>query len=269
MSKKYLAFVKETLIPRANEILQQKYDTYCNGEDIGIKTKDDATPASFADRETESTLRELIMQKYPNHGIWGEEYGASNIDRDWVWALDPLDGTKEFLAKQPSCFGTLIGLFYKGRAVLGSISDPINNKIWLSNARQPLANTKSLAKSIVACTNPKEMFPTPKGQLSIQRVQSTALELQTKLNCIGFANIVDGTVDAVIEDRLNLHDIAALIPVLQSARATVIDLNGNDYRSMAFDLSNAQTQKYNIIAAANSGLAQEILSIFQKQEEAA
>ena len=266
MNKEYLNFIKESLIPCANELLRRKYEAYCNGEDIGIEIKDDNSPASLADRKTEAALRKLIEQTYPDHGIWGEEYGAANIDRDWIWVLDPLDGTKEFLSKDPLCFGSLIGLLYQGKTILGAVSDPINNRVWISDAKQPpLDNIKCLKESVIACTSPDDMFIDYAEKQSIQDIQNIAQDFKTKCNCIGFANVADGTIDAVVENRLKIHDIVPLIPILLNAGATLLDFEGNNYASFVFDPPKAKIQKYSIIASANPDLAQEILSIFKKQ----
>jgi fructose-1,6-bisphosphatase/inositol monophosphatase family enzyme len=264
----FTAFIQKTLVPCANELLSQKYEAYCRGEDIGVETKSDATPASLADRETEEALRNLISGEYPDHGIWGEEYGATNINRDWVWVLDPLDGTKEFLAKNPGSFASLIGLLYKGQSVIGAASDPINKTLWISGNPKPINSTKTLSDSTISCTNPLAMFLEPEEQHFIQSVKTQAKAFKARLNCVGFVNLLDKTVDAAIESRICLHDIAPLIPILKHAGATFIDLEGNDYTSTTFDMSRAATQKYSAIAAANEALAQEILSLYQKREAA-
>lgn len=261
-------FARNVLAPCADGILLEKYEDYCSGADIGIESKGDSTPASLADRETEAALRALIERAYPDHGIWGEEYGAQNLDRDYVWVLDPLDGTREFLAKNPGCFGALIGLLYQGRPVLGLCSDPVNKTLWISDEVKRASNGQSLKDSVICCTNPDLMFPLPENQAMVRAIRSKAKDFQTRLNCIGFMRILDGRADAVIESDLAIHDIAALIPLLNSGGACVLDFEGRDYSAAVFDLSQAKTQKYDIIAAGSEKLAQEILCEFVKQEVA-
>lgn len=264
----YLNFIDEVLAPQASESLRTFYQKYCDGIDIGVETKSDDSPASLADRETEKILRDLIMDQYPDHGIWGEEFGAYQVTREYVWVLDPLDGTREFLSKKPGYFGTLIGLFYQGKALSGAILDPFSNQIWLSacdgNTR-PVENGKTLKDGIVACTNPQIMFPTPSEQTFIRAVQDNARDFKTNLNYMGFAQMIEGRIDAVVESDLSLHDLGALIPLLQSAGKTIIDFEGNDYVTKQFNFIGAQKQKFNVIAAENIALAQEILEWRLKQ----
>ncbi len=263
----YITFMKKVLVPCANKILLEHFEIYCEGKDIGIEIKSDNTPASHADLKTEEALRLLIKERYPNHGIWGEELGAENIESDYVWVLDPLDGTREFLAKKKGCFGTLIGLLYKGKPVAGSISDPINSRLCISNENKSIAIETSFIKdSVIACTNPSGMFKTMDSLRSIQSIESAALIFKTHLNCLGVYGVIDGGIDAVIENDLSLHDIVALIPVLKNANAVVLDFQGNNYGLMTFDLLG--NRKFGIIAASNVDLAQEILSNFQEQEAA-
>ncbi len=262
MKEEFLGFMRDELVPCANRILRTKYESYCAGADVGVETKADGTPAGQADRETEAALRKLIEARYPDHGIWGEEYDAVRLDSEWLWVLDPLDGTREFLSKNPGCFGALIGLFYRGKAMLGAISDPLSEKLWIARTDERItlaATGKSLKDSIVACTNPGTMFTTPEEQDFINKIRGDARAFIEKLNCMGFAKLAAGEIDAVIEADLSLHDLGALIPVLQSAGKTVIDFEGNDYAAQKFNLAAAQGQKFNVIAAKNKALAQSIL----------
>ena len=109
----YLKFIEDVLIPQAGDSIRAFYQKYCDGIDIGIEIKSDDSLASFADRETEKRLRELIINQYPDHGIWGEEFGAYQTDRDYIWVLDPLDGTREVLAKKPGGVEPLLVCFTK------------------------------------------------------------------------------------------------------------------------------------------------------------
>ena len=259
-------FIVETLIPKANEVLCAHYDAYCNGEDIGIETKEDNSPASRADIETEKALRSLIKEAYPDYGIWGEELGAENIDREFVWVLDPLDGTKAFLNKTSGGFGTLIGFTQNKKMLCGAISDPIHQRIWIPEKINSQKSAKTISDCVVSCTGPDGMFKKPQERQAIDKMQGLAKEFVTDLNCIGFARLIDGSIDVAIENDLKCHDIAALIPVLVASGITVVNLDGVSYQNQTIDLS--YNSRYGIIAARDDTIAQEILSIFNQKEAA-
>ena len=264
-SEELLKFTRNRLLPAADEIISNSYDAYCKGDDIGVETKSDNTPATNADREAEKALLLMILNHYPHHGIQGEEFGAHNPDADWIWVLDPLDGTREFLAKAPGNFGILIGLLDKGKTSIGAISDPINCKQWLSSIQNVTVNTNKLENSIVACTNPEGMFETPTLRQGILSVKNKAREIKTDLNCLGFAMVVDGTFDAAIENNLKAHDIIPLLPVMLNAGISVVDLDGNDYTKMRFDTDDAFTERYGVVAATSHSLIDEILDCFPEE----
>ena len=96
---------------------------------VKIDDKSDATPVTIADREAETAMRELLTKHVPAHGVFGEEHGAVRTDADYVWVLDPIDGTKAFITGMP-IFGTLIALLHKGRPVMGIIDQPIQKERW-------------------------------------------------------------------------------------------------------------------------------------------
>lgn len=256
-----LDYMRGVLVPEACRILLEKYEAYGRGENIGVETKSDSTPASEADREAERFLRKLIREKFPDHGVWGEEFGAENVSREWVWVLDPLDGTKEFLSGKPGKFGTLIGLLHNGKAVMGAVGDPVNGDVWLSDGLRILERDKKLGEAVVSCTCPEVMFADYMNEINL--IEEKAGEFIREMNCIGFADIITGKIDAVVESGLKIHDIAALIPVLANAGGVVIDFEGNDYSDMDLDPCSAQSKKFGVIAAAGESLAQEILSVFK------
>ena len=257
----YLEFMTGRLVPAANAIIREMYDDYCAGGDIDIQIKSDQSPASAADRNAENALRSLIKSTYPDHGIWGEEFGAENVDREYVWVLDPLDGTREFLNRKAGQFGILIGLLKNGKPIAGTISDPMSGDLWsgLTGNKSQKKQAVSISNATVACTSPALMF---KGNI-FDPIKNAAKTIKPELNCIGFAKIVTGDVDAVIEADLSLHDITALIPVLSAAGCSAIDLTGQSYDDMAFNLSQSDENKYGIIATNCSNLADEILSYFK------
>jgi fructose-1,6-bisphosphatase/inositol monophosphatase family enzyme len=264
----YENFIKETLVPAANASLKNFYTRYCDGADIGIESKSDYSPASLADRETEKILRDLIMEQYPDHGIWGEEFVAYHTDRDYVWVLDPLDGTKQFIDKRPGYFGCLIGLLKNGKAIAGVISDPINGKIFMSqdmsSRRRPGSSEAVKIDSglrrndsgVIACTHPIAMVT----HEFLKRMEENNI-IKKGMNCMAFVALLEERADVFVEHGLGIHDIVALIPVMSEAGMIVVDFNGNDYRDHVFDLATAQTQKYGIIAGWSKDIVNDILAL--------
>jgi fructose-1,6-bisphosphatase/inositol monophosphatase family enzyme len=264
-------FLENELLPAALQSLAEKYAAYCQGEDLKIEQKSDDTPASLADRETERILREPIKERFPDHGIWGEEFGAEKTEADYVWILDPLDGTREFLDKKPGCFGTLIGLVYQGKPILGAIGDPISREIYIavSNNFQSPKDDKViyLQQAILSCTAPDGMFKTQPLANNFKAIQSQVAQFIPELNCMGFAAVATGDMDLAIEADLKIHDIIPVLPVLWAAGCATYDEQGRDYRDIVFDLSN-ESKKYTIITAGQNDLAVQALATLKFEEAA-
>jgi fructose-1,6-bisphosphatase/inositol monophosphatase family enzyme len=100
---------------------------------IVVTEKADRSPVTAADRGIEALLRAMIAERFPDHGIYGEEQGGEKLDRALVWVLDPIDGTKAFVTGMP-LFGTLIGLTERGQPVLGVIEAPATEERWVGIA---------------------------------------------------------------------------------------------------------------------------------------
>ncbi len=133
-SSEYKAFVKELARESARAIRP-----YFANPGLEVGRKNDQTVVTKADREAEQVLRKLIEDKYPDHGIIGEEYGNKDEDADYVWVIDPIDGTKSFVAGNVQ-FGTLIGLLYEGQPVLGAINNPITEQLLIGDGTHTLLN---------------------------------------------------------------------------------------------------------------------------------
>lgn len=103
--------------------------SYYNGE-FDIEIKSDQTPVTVADRGAEQIIRETIGRAFPAHGIFGEEYGSENKDTEFLWLVDPIDGTKSF-DKRYGMFSTQIALMYRGELILGvSCAPAMNELVW-------------------------------------------------------------------------------------------------------------------------------------------
>src|SRR5689334_942883 len=115
---------------------------YFRSPSLAVDVKDDATPVTDADRGAEELLRKRILARFPEHGIMAEEFGHERLDAEWVWVLDPIDGTKSFVSGVP-LFGTLIGLLHRGEPVLGAIHQPIQGELLIGdNATTTLNGTR-------------------------------------------------------------------------------------------------------------------------------
>jgi inositol-phosphate phosphatase / L-galactose 1-phosphate phosphatase / histidinol-phosphatase len=201
---------------------------------VAIDDKSDKTPVTIADRDAEAAMRSLLAQAVPEHGVFGEEHGAERADAEYVWVLDPIDGTKAFITGLP-IFGTLIALLHRGKPVLGVIDQPILGERWLGIAGQPSTfNGKpirvracpSLDRAYMYSTAPI-MFP---GETE-QRHETVAK--QVKLfrwggDCYAYGLLASGHVDLVVENSMKLYDFAALVPVIKGAGGLITDWHGRE-----------------------------------------
>ncbi|MCA0301514.1 MAG: histidinol-phosphatase [Proteobacteria bacterium] len=201
---------------------------------VMVDDKTDASPVTIADREAESAMRALLTEHVPQHGVFGEEHGAVRTDAEYVWVLDPIDGTKAFITGLP-IFGTLIALLHRGVPVLGIIDQPILKERWLGVAGQPSTfNGQPIAVRACATLGQAYMYSTAPimfpGALE-QRHQ--ALTQRVKLfrwggDCYAYGLLAAGHVDLVVENSLKLYDFAALVPVIKGAGGLITDWAGKD-----------------------------------------
>lgn len=200
-----------------------------------VEAKGDASPVTEADREAERTIRALLSERFPDHGVLGEEYGATGMDADHVWVIDPIDGTRAFVTGRP-IFGTLIGLLHQGRPVLGLIDQPATGERWIGAQGQPLAfrgplggtpgcrPCATLAEAELSCTSPF-MF-TPDEAPRFAAVQAAARRVTWGGDCYGFGLLALGLVDVVVESDLKPWDWAPLVPVVEAAGGRLVDWSG-------------------------------------------
>ncbi|HEU4651649.1 MAG TPA: histidinol-phosphatase [Croceibacterium sp.] len=201
---------------------------------VDAERKDDATPVTVADRSAEEAMRRILTAEVPQDGVQGEEFGTSEGRSGRRWVLDPIDGTKAFLAGRP-IFGTLIGLVIDGFPVLGIIDQPILGERWLGVAGhtttfngQPIATRacRELADATLATTGP-QYFTQAEGDMFMALAKKTDHKRMVMGgDCYNYAMLATGFIDVVCESGLKLHDFAALVPVVEGAGGTMCDWNG-------------------------------------------
>ena len=199
---------------------------------LEVEDKADRSPVTVADREIESRLRALIRSRFPEHGILGEEHGSEGAGRDLVWVLDPIDGTKSFVAGVP-LFGTLIALLDRGHPVLGVIDHPALGERWVGAAGSAtLWNGKpcrtrrcgGLGRAILFATSPDLFDGADRDRF--EAVSRRARMRRYGADCYAYALLAGGCIDAVLEANLKPYDIMALIPVIEGAGGTITDWRG-------------------------------------------
>ena len=199
---------------------------------IAIDDKADESPVTVADRDAETAMRQLIEAAFPDHGILGEEHGAVRLDAEFVWVLDPIDGTKAFISGVP-VFGTLIALLQGGRPVLGVIDQPISRERWIGavgrgttlNGRP--ARTRAcadLGRATLFATAP-DMF---KGEeiAAFDRLRRSVKLMRWGTDCYATGMVASGHADLVVESSLQTYDFCALVPVIEGAGGIATDWEG-------------------------------------------
>jgi len=193
-------------------------------------------PVTEADKGAERAIRKLIAERYPEHGVIGEEYGEDRPDAEFVWVLDPVDGTRAFIAGLP-LWCTLIGLKHQGRAVLGSIGQSYMDELYIGHAggsrliargeSRPLKvrPCPALSQAIIATTDPEMCFRPAEAEAWAGMRRATRL---ARLGCdaYAYAMVAAGTIDMVVEAGLKTWDIAAALPVIEGAGGLVSDWRG-------------------------------------------
>lgn len=228
MNKEFLDFSNH-LARISGKIIKQYFRTK-----VTVDSKDDLSPVTIADKKSEEIMREEIMKQFPDHGIIGEEFGNHNADAEYVWVLDPIDGTKSFISGALT-FGTLISLLKNGTPILGVINQPIIKEFLIGdNNEAKLNNTKVTVRS---CDKISDAVLLTTDHFNIGKYQDQnkfdALAKQVKLyrhwgDCYGYLLLASGYVDIMIDPIMNLWDSMALIPIVRGAGGIISDYQGND-----------------------------------------
>ena len=203
---------------------------------IENKNKVGFDPVTEADRESEKVIRDLITCEFPSHGIIGEEHGNFNEFAEFVWVIDPIDGTRSYVAGIPA-WGTLIGLRYNGQPVAGLMSQPFTGERFFGEKAGSFLQYEGIQKSLTTrnCKSINEavlLNTTPALFNEKERAKFEHVEKQVRLvrygtDCYGYAMLATGHADLVIESNMKIHDIFALIPIIEGAGGIITDWQGN------------------------------------------
>ena len=199
---------------------------------LAVDDKPDLSPVTIADRAAEAAMRKLIAERFPSHGVIGEEFGREREEAEFVWVLDPIDGTKSFISGVP-LFGTLIALAQAGRPILGIIDQPISRERWIGASGQattfngvPIRTRAcaTLATATVFSTSP-DMFHADDAAAHA-RVASAAKLVRYGADCYAYGLVAYGLIDVVVEASLKPYDFSAMTPIVEGAGGIASDWRG-------------------------------------------
>ena len=223
-----------------------------------VSSKEDQSPVTIADKNTELRIRELIEFKYPNHGILGEEFDEKNINSEYLWVIDPIDGTRSFIAGHKD-FGTLIALLYKNEPIIGIINCPMHKERWvgikgkrttLNEKEVKTSNIKLLDNSYVSSSG--LYFDNEHLRKGFNKIIKKAKYYRYGGDCYMYGMLASGLIEIVIEDTLKAHDYMALVPIIKGAGGVVTDKYGKEVNI---------NSKGSIIASANETLHKKLIEI--------
>ena len=225
----------KTFLPTAllaAETARQLILSYYNGE-FDIEIKDDQTPVTVADRGAEKVIRDIISKTYPSHGIFGEEYGADNKSAEFLWLIDPIDGTKSFV-KRYGMFSTQIALMHQGELILGvSCAPAMNELVWATrgggafNADGALhiSDISEIEQASISTGNIQSLAAGSQWP-ALGRILAKTNRTRGYGDYYHYHRLAAGQLDAVIESDLNILDIAALCVIVREAGGKITNLDG-------------------------------------------
>lgn len=201
---------------------------------VQVETKSDASPVTVADRRAEEVMRALITSRYPDHGILGEEYGLERDQARYRWVLDPVDGTRAFVA---NCFifGTLIALCRDGRPILGAISHPLTGHVMIGfGGTETLLGSQRMQVRDCTQIEAATMIATDHWRMAdlcgsgFENLSRRAHTYRTWGDCHGYFQLASGGAQIAMDPSMSIWDIAALIPVIEGAGGIITALDGSD-----------------------------------------
>lgn len=227
----FLSKAKEAASAAA-EIIRRYYQA-----DIDVTIKADASPVTQADVECEQAIKQVLSSAFPEHGFYGEELGQQSMDADYIWLIDPIDGTKSFVRGYPF-FSTQIALMHKGELILGVSSAPSFNGgqgemawaqkgqgAWLNDERIRVSAIEELRLCALSAGNIATLAASARWASYGELVQQVH-RIRGYGDFYHYHLLAAGRIDLIVESDVNILDIAALTVILREAGGDITDLEG-------------------------------------------
>jgi histidinol phosphatase-like enzyme (inositol monophosphatase family) len=221
------------LAERSGELIRPYFGA--GAATLGIELKSDDTIVTRVDRDAEALMRGLLAKRFPGHGIIGEEYGEERADEEFVWSLDPIDGTISFASGSP-LFGTQIALLHNGVPALGAINQPILRQLCLGDGDTTTLNGKqvrvreprALSEATLLITDILRV-PLHHDGAAFDALMRGVKLVRTWGDCYGYLLLATGHADIMGDPgRHHPWDVYPLVPVIRGAGGVITDWQGND-----------------------------------------
>ena len=201
-------------------------------KNLNVITKPDESPVTQADLEIEQAFREKVARYFPEHGVIGEEYAGAQHGAEFVWVIDPIDGTKSFAVGRP-LFGTVIGLVHNHKPVAGLVDQAFTKERWLGFKNEgAFFNEQKIKVARESCLKTARSFFSSPAIFS-QDIRARLMQLSDHVkwphfgcDCYAYGLLAMGCIDLIVEQQLKWHDIAGVIPLITEAGGHVQDWSG-------------------------------------------
>ena len=197
--------------------------------------KGDRSPVTVADRSTERAIRAVVAERFPDHGVLGEEFGLERAGSPYRWVIDPIDGTRAFITGRPT-FGVLIGLLHEGQPLLGLIDQPVTGERWIGvrgrrtrfrslfGGEAGCRSCPALAEAELSCTDPAMFDDADTARWT--RLARAVRRVSWGDDCYAYGLLSLGHIDIIAEATMKVWDWAALVPVVEGAGGRMTDWSG-------------------------------------------
>ena len=200
---------------------------------VKVTLKADKSPVTEADVETEKTIRAIVAAKFPTHGFYGEETGQSAMDAEYIWIVDPIDGTKAFVREYPM-FSTQIALMHRGRLIVGVSSAPAYGELaygeigvgaWLNERPIRVSAIDTIENAALSTGNLKTLATGPQWT-AFGRLAARLNRIRGYGDFLHYHLLASGKIDAVVESDVNILDVGACAVIVEAAGGRFTDLAG-------------------------------------------
>ena len=220
----------EKLVKKSEKIILENHK-----KTITVKYKKDSSPVTKIDKLIEITFRAELKKKYPSHGIYGEEFKNSKLNNEYIWVIDPIDGTKNFVHGHHS-FGTLITLLHHGAPIFGIINSPLMKKTWkgikgkgafLNNKKIKKNSSQLGLKDMIVSHSGMSAFKDLKENKIYNRIGKIIRYYIFGGDCVQYGLLAEGKIPMVAECDLKPFDFLPLVNLIEESGGTITDWRGN------------------------------------------